>query len=68
MDEKKIARINELYHKSKQVGLSEEEAREQLDLRAEYLAAIRTNLKGHLDRISIVNPDGTVTDLAKKEK
>ncbi|WP_343209049.1 DUF896 domain-containing protein [Anaerolentibacter hominis] len=67
MDEKKIARINELYHKSKQIGLSEEEAREQLDLRAEYLAAVRNNLRGHLDRISILNPDGTVTDLSKEK-
>ena len=30
MDESKIARINELYHKSKEVGLSDAELKEQL--------------------------------------
>ena len=29
MDESKIARINELYHKSKEVGLSDAELKEQ---------------------------------------
>ena len=33
MDESKIARINELYHKSKEVGLSDAELKEQLILR-----------------------------------
>ena len=38
MDESKIARINELYHKSKEVGLSDAELKEQLILRKEYIA------------------------------
>ena len=37
MDESKIARINELYHKSKEVGLSDAELKEQLILRKEYI-------------------------------
>jgi len=56
-----IDRINELYHKSQTVGLTEEEKAEQQYLRNEYIKAIRQNLKGTLDRISFVNPDGSVT-------
>ena len=37
MNEEKIARINELYHKSKNEGLSPEEAEEQQKLRSEYI-------------------------------
>ena len=40
MDAKKIDRINELYHKSQSVGLTEKEKSEQAALRREYLAAI----------------------------
>lgn len=66
MDEKKIARINVLYHKSKNGGLTQEETKEQVQLRAEYIAAIRANLRGTLNQVQILNPDGTVTDLSKK--
>ncbi|MBQ3600303.1 MAG: DUF896 domain-containing protein [Lachnospiraceae bacterium] len=63
MIEKKIARINELYHKSKEEGLTAEEKMEQAQLRQEYIQAIRTNLRSTLDNVSVLNPDGTVTDL-----
>lgn len=68
MDEKTIARINELYHKSQNEGLTEEEKKEQRQLRADYIAAIRANMRGTLNNISILNEDGTVTDLAQKDK
>lgn len=35
--EQKIARINELYRKSKAEGLTEEEKKEQAGLRSEYI-------------------------------
>ena len=66
MDAKKIDRINELYHKSKSVGLTEKETSEQAALRREYLAAIRGSLRNNLNNISIVEKDGSVTDLGKK--
>lgn len=56
-----IERINELYHKSQSVGLTEKEKEEQAHLREEYIKAIRQNLRGTLDRVSFVNPDGSVT-------
>lgn len=63
MNDEKIARINELFHKSKAEGLTEEEKKEQQELRQEYLAAIRGNIRATLDNTSIQNPDGTVTPL-----
>lgn len=66
MNQEKIDRINSLYHKSQSVGLTEEEKEEQAVLRKEYLAAIRQNLRGTLNSISIREKDGTITDLGKK--
>lgn len=68
MNDIKIARINELYHKAKGIGLTEAEKQEQANLRAEYIAAVRNNMRGTLNNVSILNPDGTVTELSKKNK
>ncbi|MCR4777946.1 MAG: DUF896 domain-containing protein [Lachnospiraceae bacterium] len=65
MDER-IARINELYHKSQNEGLNSEEKEEQAKLRREYIESVKMNLAGQLDNISIVNEDGTVTKVHKK--
>ena len=64
--EEKIKRINELYHKSKAEGLTPEEAKEQQELRSEYIANIRANLRGQLNNISIQNDDGSVENLGEK--
>ena len=66
MDSSKIDRINELYHKSQSVGLTEEEKTVQAALKKEYLAAIRANLRTSLNNISIKEKDGSITDLGKK--
>ena len=66
MDEKKIARINALYRKSKAEGLTEAERKEQQVLRQEYIAAVRENLRGNLNQISIQEKDGSITDLGEK--
>ena len=49
-----IQRINELYHKSQAEGLTAEEK------------DVRNNLKGQLNNISIVEKDGTITNLGEK--
>ena len=59
MLEERINRINELYHLSQERALTEEEAAEQKELRAEYLAAIRASVKGQLSNIEIVEADGS---------
>lgn len=66
MDEQKIARINELYHKSKAEGLTAEERKEQQILRREYVEAFKQNLRSQLNQISIQESDGSITDLGKK--
>ena len=61
-----IQRINELYHKSQAEGLTAEEKDEQARLRSAYVANVRNNLKGQLNNISIVEKDGTITNLGEK--
>lgn len=68
MDDKALARINELYKKSQAEGLTEEEKAEQKELRSAYIQAVHNNLRGTLNNISLLNPDGTVTELSKKNK
>ena len=59
-----IDRINELARKKKTTGLTEEEAKEQVLLRQQYIAAVRKNLRSQLDNIDMLEPDGTITHLA----
>ena len=66
MNQDKIDRINTLYHKSQSVGLTEEEKEAQKLLRKEYIEAIRRNMRGTLNNISIKEKDGSITDLGKK--
>ena len=66
MDEKKIARINELYHRSKAEGLTEAEKKEQADLRREYIETIRMNLRGQLNGIDVKEEDGSITNLGER--
>ena len=67
MTQEKIARINELAHKSKTTGLTDAEKAEQQALRQEYLADVKASLRAQLDRTSIQEPDGTIHKLAKKD-
>lgn len=64
--DEKIKRINELYHKQKGVGLTEEEKAEQAKLRRDYIDSVRANLKGQLDNINIQEKDGSITNLKEK--
>ena len=66
MDKLKIARINELYKKSKTEGLTETEKEEQKQLRNEYRMAVIKNLHSSLNNVSIENEDGTITELKTK--
>lgn len=63
-----IARINELYHKSKEVGLTDEEREEQAKLRRIYIDSVKGNLTGQLEHMSVKYPDGTIRKVTKKKK
>ncbi len=64
MDEM-IKRINELYHKSKGEGLTDEEKEEQKELRQKYIDSVKGNLQGQLDSMSVQRPDGTIEKVKK---
>ncbi|HZG70421.1 MAG TPA: DUF896 domain-containing protein [Chondromyces sp.] len=54
----KLARINELSKKSKTTGLTEEEKKEQLALRQEYLKVFRTSMKNTVETVRVFDPEG----------
>lgn len=66
MNETNLSRINELARKSKTEGLTEAEKLEQADLRRDYIAAVRRNLRGQLDHIDVIEKDGSVVNLGEK--
>ena len=69
MTDEQVARINELYHKSKSPeGLTKEEKEEQTKLRQEYLMAIRRNMRRTLENTVVEYPDGTVKNLMEVGK
>lgn len=49
--DKLIERINFLYKKSKETGLTEEEKNEQTELRKQYIDIIKGNVRAQLDTL-----------------
>ena len=68
ISEKDIKRINELHHKSKNEGLTEEEKAEQQELRKAYIEAMRGHVRNHLENVVIQRPDGSREKLTRKPK
>ena len=74
MEESRIKRINELYHKSQAEGLTEDEKNAvanydslvEAEEAYEYVASIRKNLRSQLNNIDMVNEDGTIENLGEK--
>ncbi|ETP68718.1 DUF896 domain-containing protein [Planomicrobium chinense] len=54
----KLKRINELSRKSKTAGLSVEEAKEQSSLREEYLQVFRKTMRGTIENVKVIDPNG----------
>lgn len=53
-----IDRINELAHKKKESGLTEEEQTEQKRLRETYLSMFRENFRSHIEMLQVYDKDG----------
>lgn len=56
--EEKLARINELAHKSKKEGLTDKEKAEQQELRKYYLKTLRESFKNELETVTVIDPEG----------
>ena len=67
MNKLNLDRINELARLSKTRELTLEEKEEQKKLRTEYINLVHNNLRGQLQNIKIVEKDGSITSLEKKE-
>lgn len=67
MTKEKINRINELAHKSKTVGLTEEEKTEQAALRREYIDSFKASLVSQLENTYIVDEKGNKRKVEKKK-
>jgi uncharacterized protein YnzC (UPF0291/DUF896 family) len=65
MERSKIDRLNELAKKAKAGTLTSLELTEREQLRKEYIAAFRANLKATLDNTVIVDKDGTSRSLRR---
>ncbi len=61
--EEKIKRINELYHLSKERELTESEKNEQAQLRKDYIASVKANLKVQLDNMEVEDENGNKMDI-----
>lgn len=68
IDEKLIARINELAHKKKTVGLNKSEQEEQQCLRQQYLKEFRKGFEQQLQSVKIVDPEGNDVTPSKLKK
>jgi uncharacterized protein YnzC (UPF0291/DUF896 family) len=67
MEQKKIDRINELAHKAKDTGLTEEEKAEQANLRLEYINSYKASLISQLENTYIVDEKGNKTKVKRKK-
>ena len=54
----KMKRINELSKKSKTSGLSIEEAKEQTQLRKEYLETFRSSMRDTIENVKVLDVEG----------
>lgn len=63
-----IARINALAKKSREEGLTEEEKKEQAELRARYIAAFRAGAEQTLQNVYVLDKDGNEQPIKKAKK
>ena len=67
MEQKKLDRISHLSRLSRERDLTDEEIKERMELRGQYIAEMRQSLQHTLDHTYIQKPDGTREKLRRKE-
>ena len=65
--DKLIKRINELYAKSKNEGLTDAEKAEQAELRKKYIQSFRQGVVNTMENVRIVDEDGNEKKLERKK-
>lgn len=74
ISKEKLERINILAKKAKTEGLTEEEKKEQVNLRKEYLGNVRSSFKNQFKTMTVKDPEGNdvtpkkIKDLQNKNK
>ena len=68
MKDELTRRINDLAHKEKSEGLTEEEKAEQITLRDEFRRRFRAIVAVQLENTVIQRPDGTIEKLSELRK
>ncbi len=68
MEKDKIQRINFLAAKSKSSGLTEDEKKEQQELRNEYRECFRKNILDQLDNTYYIDGNGNKTKLKMRKE
>jgi len=58
LTKEKLERINYLAKKAKSETLTQEEKREQQELRQEYLQSIRQSFTNQITSVTVIDPDG----------
>ncbi len=66
MEHEQVERINELARKSRTIGLTEAEQKEQQELRAQYLREFRANMEATLQNVRVEQEDGSYAPLEKR--
>ena len=67
MTQELLNRINFLSKKSREEGLTEEEKKEQAELRAQYIKEFRQGVLNTLDNVYIVDENGNKKKIQKKQ-
>ena len=68
MDKAKIERINYLARQSRERELTDEEKKEQTELRNEYRTSFKRGLMSELNRVYVVDDKGNQQKLIKEDE
>lgn len=58
LSQDKLDKINQLARKQREDGLTEDEKKEQEELRAEYIKAFRSGMRNSIEGMKIVDEEG----------